>query len=241
MMRLLIDAGNTNIKLAWVDEDSWLPILTIPVSQTDELERCLLSCGEVQQVWVSNVAGAELERQIRKVCAVRSWQVFFIASKAMQCGVRNAYEPPATLGCDRWAALIYARHRIGSACLVVCSGTATTIDALSDSGEFLGGLILPGIVLMQASLIGAAANLQLAGGSYANFPRNTMDAMQSGAIQASVGAILLQHGLMGADVPVLLGGGAALQLLPHITLPVRMMDNAVLQGLLLIAREDDRA
>ena len=233
MRRLLIDAGNTNIKLAWVDNDDWSPVLTLPVSQADQLN--LAEYGAVQQVWASNVAGARVAQQISRAAR----QVHLIKSEAAQCGVRNGYVNAAQLGSDRWAALIAAWHHVGAACLVVGSGTATTIDALSASGEFLGGLILPGVELMQRSLAAGTAQLGVAGGGYAGFPRNTADALYSGAIQASCGAIQQQHVLLDAAAPVLLSGGAAHLLSPH--LKVQIVDNLVLQGLLLIAKEADRA
>lgn len=234
MKRLLIDAGNTNIKFALVDDEHWLTTDSMPTSQADSLN--LSGYTGAQEVWMSNVAGAAVERRIVKACAPLPVRV--IAADAMQCGVKNGYAAPARLGSDRWAALIAAWHHVGGACHVVNSGTATTIDALSAKGEFLGGLILPGIELMRRSLGEAAANLQSGGGDYADFPRNTNDAMQSGAIQATCGAIRRQHELLGAaNAPVLLAGGAAPLLLRYLNLPVQRMDNLVLQGLLLIASE----
>jgi type III pantothenate kinase len=242
--RLLIDAGNTNIKLVSVTDGNWQPVCQWPSHRAGDLSRYLdgRAVCRAQQVWVSNVAGAEVAQQIKEACAARHWPLQFIAAKAAQCGVHNGYLPPAQLGCDRWAALIAAWHSVGRACLVVTSGTATTIDALSDRGEFLGGLILPGIELMQRSLIAAADGLQAAGGGFAGFPRNTADALLSGAIQASCGAIQRQHTLLDVEgAPVLLSGGAARMLSPHLNLSVQMVDNLVLQGLLLIAQEAEKA
>ena len=235
MTRLLIDAGNTNIKLVWVTDDHWSPVASVPVSCACELN--FAEYGTVQKVWASNVAGYEVAQQIARACAVRGFPLQFIEAKHEQCGVRNGYELPNQLGSDRWAALIAAWHHVKSACLVVNSGTATTIDALSDRGEFIGGLILPGMELMQRSMTAGTALPELAEGGYAHFPRNTADAIYSGAIQASCGAIQHQHELLDAAVPVLLGGGAAHLLMPHLALRVEMMDNLVLQGLLIIAKE----
>ncbi|MDO9012142.1 MAG: type III pantothenate kinase [Gallionella sp.] len=240
MKRLLIDAGNTRIKYALVEGEQWLPVLNLPGSV--ELRFDDPCYNGVEQVWVSNVAGAEVGRQIAAACAARHWQSHFIASQLAQCGVANGYALAAQLGSDRWAALIAAWHQAGRACLVVNSGTATTIDALSGRGEFLGGLILPGIELMQRSLTVATAGLQAVGGRYAGFPCNTVDALFSGAIQASCGAIQRQYALLGdVTAPVLLGGGAAGLLQPYLPLPVQMMDNPVLQGLLLIAQDTNKA
>ncbi len=240
MMRLLIDAGNTNIKWALVDGESWLSVSTFPINQIRDLN--FADYPDMHQVYVSNVAGADVERHIRAACAARRWSPQFITAQSEQCGVRNGYTHAAQLGSDRWAALTAAWQRVGRACLVVGCGTATTIDALSDGGEFIGGLILPGIELMQRSLTAGTAQLQAMGGDYAAFPCNTADALLSGAIQASCGAIQRQHALLAdVDAPVLLSGGAACVLLPHINLTVLMVDNLVLQGLLLIAQETSRA
>lgn len=235
-MQLLIDAGNTNIKLALVDGERWQPVVKIPNTLSHDL--CFADYPDVQQVWVSNVAGSDVAGKIKSACAARHWVPQFITAQVEKCGVRNGYDQAAQLGSDRWASLIAAWHHAGAECLVVGCGTATTIDALSGSGEFLGGLILPGIELMQCSLISATAQLQSGGGSYASFPRNTADALLSGALQASCGAIQRQYALLDAiDAPVLLSGGAACLLSPHLSLPVQMMDNLVLQGLLLISQE----
>jgi type III pantothenate kinase len=152
--------------------------------------------------------------------------------------VGNTYAQPGQLGSDRWAALIAAWHLLGKAALVVNCGTATTIDALSAQGMFLGGLILPGVELMQRSVIGATAQLQSADAEYAPFPQNTADALYSGAVQASCGAIQRQHLLLGdMHAPVLLSGGAAAQLEGKVGLPVQRVDDLVLKGIWLISQE----
>ena len=249
-MNLLIDAGNTRIKwaLAEAGGNSWLHSGVLPVEQANELPQFFAGCfdrlgADPQniQIWASNVAGEEVARHICNIGT--GHQPGFIVAQKEQCGVKNGYSRASQLGSDRWAALIAAWHLVRGECLVVNCGTATTIDALSGQGEFLGGLILPGVELMQRSLCDASAQLQPAQGKYAPFPLNTADALSSGAIQASCGAIERQHALLGlepgqrADAPVLLSGGAAGQIATHLNLKVQMVDNPVLQGLLLIAQE----
>lgn len=236
MKLLLIDAGNSKIKLAWVENGEMSSVTQFPVRQVGDLSYYVAGQGDVQ-VWVSNVAGSEVGDQIGAVCALHCWTPRFIIAQSWQGGVSNTYTQPAQLGSDRWAALIAAWHQLGRSCLVVVSGTATTIDALSDNGEFMGGLILPGIELMQRSLTGATAQLQLEGGNSLDFPRNTADAVWSGAVQASCGAIRHQHALLGTNAPVLLSGGAAHRLSACCGLQVEVIDNLVLKGLLLIAEE----
>ena len=242
-MKLLIDAGNTRIKWALADGLAWPHSGVLPVEQAGELPHQLAGLEGVSQVWVSNVAGETTARHIRNAC-IPTAQMHFVAAQRVQCGVHNGYGTPSQLGSDRWAALIAAWDLIRGTCLVVNSGTATTVDALSDTGEFIGGLILPGMELMQHSLRDAAVQLQAAPqaepaqGRYAPFPQNTDDALYSGALQASCGAIERQHALLGDNgAPVVLSGGAAAALQDRLNVPLRFVDNLVLQGLWLISQE----
>ncbi|MHB0925518.1 MAG: type III pantothenate kinase [Gallionellaceae bacterium] len=238
-MKLLIDAGNTRIKWALVDEGTWLRSGVLPVEQAGELSQQFAGLEGIRQVWVSNVAGEEIAQHIRNAGTGLSAQPHFIVAQEAQCGVRNGYSSPAQLGSDRWAALTAAWHLVRGTCLVVNSGTATTVDALSAKGEFIGGLILPGVELMQRSLCCATAQLHEAqAGKYASFPLNTADALYSGALQASCGAIERQHALLGgSSAPVILSGGAEAVLRNRLNVPLRIVDNLVLQGLWLIAQE----
>ncbi|MDD4964511.1 MAG: type III pantothenate kinase [Gallionella sp.] len=239
-MQLLIDAGNTRIKWVVRTQDTWQHAGDLPSAYADQLSFAELPSSISPVVWVSNVAGECVAQSIRAACLARGWQTHFIVAQAQQGGVRNGYTLPSQLGCDRWAALIAAWQLQQRACLVVNCGTATTIDAVSAQGEFLGGLILPGITLMQTSLVGATAQLQLATGHVVSFPRNTADALFSGAIQATCGAIERHYAtLNAADAPILLTGGAAALLKTHTTLPLCEVDNLVLQGLWIISQETD--
>jgi len=254
-MKLLIDAGNTLIKWAVYSGGDRLHGGVLPVDQAGELPE--LFAGRlsrpgadfqgIQQIWVSNVAGEEVARHIRNIRvgqkAAQPVQLHFIDAQEMQCGVHNGYSNAGQLGSDRWAALIAAWHMVRGKCLVVNCGTATTIDTLSGQGEFLGGLIVPGVELMQRSLSAATDQLKSGvvksgRGEYVPLPRNTADALFSGAVQATCGAIERQYALLGDDTaPVVLSGGAAEVLQKVIKLPMSVVDNLVLQGLLLIDRE----
>ncbi len=171
------------------------------------------------------------------VCAGWKTPLEFVTARTEQCGVHNGYQQPERLGSDRWAALIAAWNRVHGACLVVNCGTATTVDALSAQGEFLGGLILPGAGLMQHSLATNTAQLMAEQGTLQDFPRNTADAIHSGMLRATLGAIRHQFGLLQArhdEVRCLLAGGAAGVIQPHLELPLERVDNLVLKGLQII-------
>ena len=254
-MKLLVDAGNTRIKWALVDGEAWIYRGELPTGLADKLSQLIaeqlaqsssgINLHDIKQVWASNVAGAEVSRNILGLGTGLSAQIHVAVARDSQCGVRNGYSRASQLGSDRWAALISAWHIVKGRCLVVNSGTATTVDTLSGQAEFIGGLILPGVELMRHSLVESTGQLKPENGKYVAFPANTADAIYSGAIQATCGAIERQYLLLDDDsVPLVLSGGAAELLLPFfnrnlIKLPPRVVDDLVLRGLMVMAQEAD--
>lgn len=235
---LLLDVGNSRLKWALVRDGGWPQQGAVDTARLEDVSAAFAKLPAPHRILASNVAGPEVAQHIRSACAIWSTPVEFIAARTEQCGVSNTYAEPAQLGSDRWAALIAAWRRLGAACLVVNCGTATTIDALSDEGKFLGGLILPGVQMMRQSLVAGTALVRAPRGNWRDFPRNTADAVYSGAIQATVGAIRQQHELLGrAAAPCVLGGGAADDIQARLALPCLRMDDMVLQGLQLIGME----
>ena len=244
---LLFDAGNSRCKWAWTENGAWLRQGVLGNADDAawlELKNSFAQLEEPKKILVSNVAGAEVARKLHDLCAVWGCTAQFIEAQPAQCGVRNAYEGPAQLGSDRWAAMIAAWHHVRQACLVVNCGTATTVDALSATGEFVGGLILPGVELMQRSLLDNTAQLDAAKngfvpGELRDFPRNTQDAILSGTMRATAGAIQHQYRLMAAQqgVQCIISGGAAGSLLPYLGLAAEQVDNLVLRGMQIIGQD----
>lgn len=237
---LAIDAGNTRIKWGVHDGVRWLGQAWVETARAAELKPALAGLPPLQAVVVSNVAGAALREAILRALPptpAPRW----IASERVQCGVRNSYDDPAQLGCDRWAALIGARRLCGGPAIVVDAGTALTADALTGDGVFVGGIIVPGAELMRKALAEHTAALKRQPGKFSFFPDTTGDAIMSGAINALAGAIermarFIEEAGQSQPVCVLSGGGAAL-LEPYLNLEVKVVDNLVLEGLLAIARE----
>jgi type III pantothenate kinase len=135
--------------------------------------------------------------------------------------------------------MLGARAKTPGACLVVCAGTATTVDWLDAAGNFRGGLILPGLRLMCAALARNTAQLPDAEGEYRGEPRNTMDAIVSGCLHAQAGAIERMFARVSAEGEALclLTGGAAYRIAPCLGIPFRTEEMLVLDGLL---RTEDR-
>jgi type III pantothenate kinase len=117
-----------------------------------------------------------------------------------------------------------------------------TVDALSDTGEFLGGIITPGLDLMRTTLTGNTGVLHEDNGEFCDYPDSTGDAIYSGAMHAMAGSIermaaLLANTLGHTPVCILSGGGAQ-QLQPRLNVPVKAIENLVLEGLFAIAHEN---
>jgi type III pantothenate kinase len=240
-MILAIDAGNTRIKWGLHDGQTWLFQGQHPHHEIDQFEHALDQLPMPQQIVLSNVAGAQLQDRLEHSLGRYSVRIQYVSARVSQCGVRNAYITPEQLGADRWAALIGA-HRLGVCTgLVINAGTAITLDALHQ-GDFLGGIILPGYHMMGSMLVQGTAGLTHAPGKLSAWPDNTADALETGRILAITGAVALMHEQLqrhSGDMPELMvSGGNGAQLAIHLSQPVRLVENLVLEGLRTIASEE---
>ncbi len=241
-MRILaIDAGNTRVKWGVHEDGSWRVQGWAPTARASRLALEWRGLDAPDAVIAANVAGARVARSIAAAARRFKRRVRFVKSAASQCGVKNAYDRPAQLGADRWAALIGARHLHRGPCVVVNAGTTMTVDALSADGVFLGGVIVAGPELMRGALARNTSQLRPRGGQFAFFPSSTADAIESGAINALAGAVERMRGYVeragGAAPLIVLSGGAAPLIAPHLNGAVEVVDNLVLEGIVRIAHD----
>lgn len=231
---IAIDAGNTRIKWGVHNGKQWTHRGALPTEDVRALAEVSAAWSAGERVVACNVAGEAVAQVVESALARRFPPVCWLRASPIACGVRNSYEQPGRLGADRWAALIGARGLTTHACLVVCSGTATTVDWLDADGTFQGGLILPGVDLMRASLARNTAQLPLADGAFQWAPRNTMDAIVSGCLHAQIGAIERMFSNLSAESGAIcyLTGGAAHRLAPLLKVPFSEIDTLILDGLL---------
>ena len=235
-MILCIDCGNTRLKWGLRSGSGWAFKGTLPTADAATLRSCLPAAAPIERAIGCIVASSEVCAAIQ---AALPCTLTWIKARDTQCGVTSRYDTPAQLGADRWAALIGARGLHGSGCVVVSAGTATTIDLLDAAGVFQGGLIMPGVDLMRTALASNTARLPHAPGRYRPLPRNTQDAISSGAICGTLGAIERMFSSIAEEPGALciLSGGSAETLSNEIALPHLRIDNLALEGLALIATE----
>jgi type III pantothenate kinase len=235
-MIVCLDSGNSRIKWGVHDGQAWLAQGAVAHADLAQLAALLDQWPSPDKVLLANVAGAEAAGKIR--AALAAWLPVWheVKAEAKSCGVTNHYKNPQQLGVDRWCALLGARAQCATACVVVMAGTATTIDTLDQQGNFLGGLILPGLELMHRALARDTAGLPFANGRHAGQPRCTDDAIVSGAIEAQAGAIERAFSRLAApDATCLLSGGNAALLAKHLNIPCQVRENLPLEGLCLLA------
>lgn len=261
-MLLTIDAGNTRTKWAIFNELG-------EITQHDVCLNSGINSADLSPVLfgydhiaISNVAGEQHATHLADKLSPYHLPIHWVKAVPQAGHVINRYSKPETLGSDRWATLVAAWNIKHASCIVVNAGTAVTIDALNSCendheqyGEFIGGLILPGLTLMQQSLGLATAQLPKIDASQTQvlataaskpediFAKNTADAIYNGALHAIVGTIrqmidaLTQLSLQAPSI-IISGGNALIineMLTRHVTNQTIIVDNLVCQGLYLLA------
>lgn len=229
MTILCLDAGNSRLKCGLHDGGGWRMQGVLNYAAFDDLGAELTE--RPTRIVACNVAGEAVRQRIEALADRLDLPLDWLTGSSAARGMINGYDRPEQLGADRWAALIAAHALHAGPAVVVMAGTATTIDALDGSGRFRGGLILPGLSLMRTALASNTADLPDALGRYRSQPTNTDDAIVSGSIDATLGAIERLRATLGREALCLLSGGAAAELAPHLNPPCRLVDNLVLEGL----------
>ena len=242
-VNLLIDLGNSRLKWAEQDKDRWHTDAALLEAEdmTPLLDRVWSGMTAPRQVVVCSVSDPRRLQTLEQWVRAR-WSMAprVIRSRAEQLGVKNRYRKPEHLGADRWAALIGARGLTSSAACVVDCGTAVTVDALSAQGEFLGGVIFPGLRLLRGSLVqGTQAIKAVDGNAVDCLARSTADGVAAGTLFGLAGAVeRLIHEYrrtLGDTMQVLLTGGDAPLLAPRLSVAFTPVPDLVLRGLARIA------
>lgn len=249
-MLLAIDVGNTNIVIGAYDGTrllaSWR-IATEVQRQADEyavLLRGLSELGGVSLAQVRGVALASVVPPLTETFRALARQYLrvepLVVEPGIRTGVRVRVDNPREVGADRIVNALAAQQLYGTPAIVIDLGTATTFDAVSAEGDYLGGAIAPGIQVALEALVGRTSRLQrieLARPKTA-IGRNTVAAMQSGLLFGYVGLV---EGLidrfqqeLGGDAKVIATGGLA-RLIAAETPKIQVVNpELTLEGLRLI-------
>jgi type III pantothenate kinase len=163
-----------------------------------------------------------------------------VVEPGTRTGISILTDNPREVGADRIVNALAAYHRYGGPCIVIDFGTATTYDAVSDRGEFLGGAIAPGVQVSNATLSRATARLPQV---ELQAPRtvigkNTVEAIQSALVYGTAaeadGLIERIRKELGGDATVVATGGMAPLIVPHCNLIDEHDPWLTLEGLRLV-------
>jgi type III pantothenate kinase len=200
-MLLVIDIGNTNTSLGVFEGDRLVAhwrLTTERARTVDEwgvLARNLfeLSGLDVKSIDASAIASVvpPLNFMLNRMAEIYFQLTPLFVDHTVDTGVRILYQPAADVGADRIVDAVAAIKKYGAPCIVVDFGTATTFDAINSSGEYVGGVITPGITISADALFDRAAKLprveikrpQKVIGSA------TVEAMQSGLYHGYIGLV----------------------------------------------------
>lgn len=200
-MLLVIDVGNTNTSLGVYEGERLVNHWRLTSARARTMDeygvhaRNLFSLSGIDSREITGVAIASvvppLNFALKRMSEVYFDRTPLFIDHTTDTGVRILYDPPSDVGADRIVDAVAAIQKYGSPCIIVDFGTATTFDAINERGEYLGGVITPGISISADALFERAARL----------PRveirrpdrvvgtNTVGAMQSGLYYGFAGLV----------------------------------------------------
>ena len=224
-MLLTIDIGNTNITMGLYQGNElgarWR-LATMHERMPDEFGIQILGLLSHAGIMPEDISGICLASVVPPVTGkiVETCKKYLkleplVVDTGVKTGVRILYENPRSVGADRIVDAAAVQRLYGGPACVVDFGTATTFDAISSEGDYLGGAIAPGIQIAAEALFLRTAKLPRVElrRPPASIGRNTVHAMQSGLL---FGYVSLVEGMiarfrveLGDNMKVIATGGLA--------------------------------
>jgi type III pantothenate kinase len=245
MTRLLaIDVGNTQTVLGLFEDDR----LTEHYRLTSEVNRTGDEVGTLVRSYLdtSDLDGIALSSTVPPL--IRSYEDFaredatplLVLGPGTKTGIPIRYDDPREVGPDRIANAVASRERHGAPSIVVDFGTSTNFDVVSPEGEYVGGVLAPGVEVSMEALFRRAARLVQV--DFAEPPsvigKTTEHALRSGLVYGSAGQVdaIVERirAELGADAPAIATGGLADLITPHSRTISKVDPFLTLEGLRII-------
>jgi type III pantothenate kinase len=255
-MFIAVDIGNTHTVLGIYDSSRWIIEQRFPSSPAPDeirLQKQISALFSSQHVELFKISGAGIssvvpsltkmyQNALRSLMSSDTAFAPFIVS-AEDAGIKTSYDDVHMLGSDRICSAVAGFSKYGGPLIVADLGTATTYDVVGPNGEFLGGVIAPGIQTSIDTLHNKTAQLpsiELA------LPKtvigtNTIAGMQSGILYGAIDSFerMIQRIIdempdAKKEIPVVVTGGFAGFISRHSKLPMHVEPSLVLDGIRLI-------
>ena len=195
-MFLSIDIGNTNITLGVFEQENLLETFRLPSNKDLSQKEYEVLLKNLCQNYIINecIIGSvveELSFVIKKACDNVFKIETFLFKNNFDYGMKILLEKPEEVGADRIANAIGAREKYPLPAIIVDIGTATTFDIVSKEGNFIGGVIMPGLNLQFKALSSNTSKLPKIEANYSEkaIGKSTQKAMLSGIMRGSACAI----------------------------------------------------
>ena len=249
-MLLAIDIGNTNIAIGVFEDErlraAWR-LGTDVHKLEDEYASVFLNLLSLKGLAFADIDCAIISSSVPPLVTIfeelcrRYFDVSpMVVGPGTKTGVRISIDNPREVGADRVVNAAAAHRLYGGPLIVIDFGTATTLDAVSEEGDYLGGAIAPGVVISAEALFERAAKLprvELVQPQRA-IGRDSVSAMQSGIIFGYVGLIegivARMRKELGGSVKVIATGGLADTIARETDVVDTVEPNLTLVGLRLV-------
>jgi type III pantothenate kinase len=241
---LAADVGNTQTVYGLFEGDRLVDHFRVATDSrrtADELSvliEGLLELDAVDGFCLSSTVPA-LQREYEQF-AERAGLAILVVGPGVSTGIAIRYDDPREVGPDRIVNAVAAKERYGAPCIVVDFGTSTNFDVVSPDGEYVGGVLAPGIEISMDALFARAARLFRV--DFAAPPtvigKTTQTALQSGLVYGFAGQVdeivTRIRGELGAEAPAIATGGLAELVVPHSRTLERVDPFLTLEGLRLV-------
>ena len=252
-MLLAVDVGNTQTVIGLLDGaqilDDWR-IATVRHRTGDEIAGLLVGFlamhGEALRDVVTEVAVASVVPRLTTQWVEMSEKHLgltpFVIGPGVRTGIKILIKNPAEVGADRIVNTVASFETYGGPCIVVDFGTATTFDVVSAEGDYLGGVIAPGIEVSMEALTTRAAKLtkvDLVEPEHV-IGKSTVECLQSGAVHGFAGQvegiITAIRGELGVQARVVATGGLAEMMARHTPCISEVDPHLTLRGIEIVLR-----
>jgi len=250
MYLLAIDIGNTNITAGMFKGAKLLRKMKVPTNSYSSYIRKLkalikdagLELNRLDEAVVSSVVPLALARMVVELRRMSGTIKITIIGRDIKAPIRNMYRIKSEVGQDRLVNAFAAKVLYGTPAVIVDFGTAITFDIISKRGDYLGGLILPGIDLSLSTLYRNTALLpkvELASTS-SIIGKDTVNSMRGGILfgfgAMCDGLVAQYRKILGRSIKVIATGGNA-RLMKRYAKTIQITDeDLTLKGLQLISK-----
>ena len=244
-MLLAVDVGNTQTVFGLYDGDALAEHWRVATEEHRTGDELGIMLGRLLDV--ATVTGICLSSTVPALIrAYEEWTERWTGARLLvlgpgtKTGIPIRYDDPREVGPDRIANAVAARELYGAPCIVVDFGTSTNFDVVSPAGEYVGGVLAPGIEISMDALFARAARLVKV--DFVEPPtvigKTTAAALQSGLVYGFAGQVdrIVEQirGELGAEARCIATGGLAELIAPHARTVEKVDPWLTLEGLRLI-------